>query len=884
MLVMALAMVGAGRAAAASQQETRDYEAVIKDFEITEWGRAEEAAAKFIKKYGTNSENFARVVLFDAQAQFKQKKYIAMVELLTVQQGQAGSLGDQFTYWLAQGYYHRADYHAAADTFARLVKDYPASALRPEAVFSEAEARSQLKDWVGVAEVLSKPDGAFAQLAKTSPGNEWVVRGQLLLGEAQAHQADYAGAAATLQGMAPVKTNAELEWRRLFLLCEAQLTAGHKEEARQTSVNLIAAAQTKPDWLAESKNLQGRILEELDLLPEAVKTYDEINQNDAMPAAQRRRAFLNSVELILRQNKVDEAEQKLTDYSNTHPEPDTNGLEALTLGELKLRRYYQAKSGGSSASGDTNSLTLAKVKFEGIIGGTNTEYLGKAELNLGWCLWEEKKYPESLAAFSNAVQRLPFSTEQAVARFKVGDALYELKDYAGAAGSYGAVIDQYGTLTAVKNELFERALYQLLRAVLEQTNLAMATGAMNRILEWFPDGLMGQPSLLLVGQGWSSQGNTAEAQKVFADFIARFPQSPLLPEVKLAIARTYEAKQDWPHAMAEYDAWVGEYPKSLSLPRAEFARALVNYEAGRETNAFMLFTNFVAQYPSNELALKAQYWVGDYYWRQQDFVSAEAQYQEVYKNKNRPGSKLQYEALMMAGRAAMARENYREAIGYFTNLVTITNCPLDLRFEALFAAGDAKMASATTASLTNLSTYTEAVNYNYKPIVDDYSSNRLAALAWGRMGDCYCLLAGGDAAQFNLATNAYQQVINSALADISARSMAECGLAKALEGMARLKPVGMQREGLVEAVGHYLNVAEGKNRRNNETPDAYWVKEAGKAAGALDQELGEWDKAAALYYYLAEDMPSWKSYWDKRIEEVNKAREKQGQTKPAGGN
>ena len=108
------------------------------------------------------------------------------------------------------------------------------------------------------------------------------------------------------------------------------------------------------------------------------------------------------------------------------------------------------------------------------------------------------------------------------------------------------------------------------------------------------------------------------------------------------------------------------------------------------------------------------------------------------------------------------------------------------------------------------------------------------------------------AGQFTLATNAYQQVMKSPRADISARSMAECGLAKALVGMALLKPIGYQREGLVEAAGHYLNVVEGKNRRDGEVPDPYWVKEAGKAAAAqLDEDdllLGDWDKAAVAVF------------------------------------
>jgi TolA-binding protein len=874
-----MAALAAGRLEAASPAEVRDYQGIIKDFKLNDWSMAEQDAAKFIAnpKY-TNSENFTNVVLMEAQAQYKQKKCNDMVVLLTAQQGRAGSLADEFTYLLGQAHDCASNYQEAADAFGRLVKDFPASPRRAEAIFSEAEARSRLQDWARVSETLNKPDGAFQQMARTNETNDWVVRGWLLLSEAQAKQNDYAGAEATLKKIPVLKANPALDWQRLYLLCDAQLAAGDKDEARQTSTNLVAGAPNKVD-LARSMELQGRILEELDLLPEAVKAYLGISQTDGMPGERRRGAFLKAVELTWRQNKLDEAERMLKDYFTTHPELDEKGLETLTRGELLLKRYFQVKNGAPPAPGTTNSLAAAEAAFQEIVNGTNTEFIGKAELNLGWCYWEEKKYPESRASFLSAAQRLPFSVDRAVAQFKVGDALFQMGDFAGAAANYNTVIERYSGLTGVRNDVLERTLYQLVRAGLEQTNLNLAGSALKRILEWYPEGLLGQPSLLLVGQGFSSQGKTADARKVFQDFIERFPQSDLLPEVKLAIARTYEAERDWPSAMTAYDAWVKTYTNSATLPRAEFARAQVNYEAGRETNAFVLFTNFVARFPTSELALKAQYWIGDFYWRQPDYVSAEAQYQEVYKNKNWPASKLQYEALMMAGRAAMMRENYGEAFGYFTNLFSITNCPLDLRWQASFAAGDAKMFSAVTASVTNFPAYQEAIDYYFMPITDGYQSNRIAALAWGRVGDCCLLLAAGDAGQFKRATNAYQQVMNSPLADIPARSMAECGLAKALASMALLKPVGTQREGLMEAVGHYYNVVKGANRRDNEVADPYWVKEAGKAAGALLEEepVRDLDKAAALYSFLAEDLPSWKSYWNKQLE---KMREKQPAEKP----
>ena len=879
-LALAMMLPAAGRLQAASPAEKNDYEFAAKDFKLNDWARAEESAAKFLAnpKY-TNSEYFAKVVLIRAKAQYNQKKCKDMIELLTTQRYRAGSLADEFTYLLGQAYDCASNYQEAADAFGQLVKDFPSSSYRAEAIYSEVDARSRLQDWARVSEMLSRPDGTFQQMARTSETNEWVVRGWLLLSEAQAKQNDYASAEATLKKIPVLKANPALEWQRLYLLCDAQLTAGDKDEARQTSSNLVAAARNKID-LARSMELQGRILEELDQLPEAVKAYLGISQTDGMPGEQKRGAFLKAVELTWRQNKLDEAGQMLSDYFITHPELDEKGLETLTRGELLLKRYIQVKNGATPAPGTTNSLASAEAAFQEIVNGTNTEFIGKAELNLGWCYWEEKKYPESRASFLSAAQRLPFSVDRAVAQFKVGDALFQMGDFAGAAGSYNTVVERYSGLTAVRNDVLERTLYQLVRAGLGQTNLNLARSALKRILEWYPEGLLSQPSLLLVGQGFTGQGKTAEARKVFQDFIERFPQSDLLPEVKLAIARTYEAEGDWTGAMTAYDAWVKTYTNSATLPRAEFARAQVNYEAGRETNAFMLFTNFVARFPASELGLKAQYWIGDYYWRQQDYVLAEAQYQEVYKNKNWAASKLQYEALMMAGRAAMMRENYREAFGYFTNLFYITNCPIDLRWQASFAAGDAKMFSAVTASVTNFPAYQEAIDNYFKPITEYYRSNRIAALAWGRIGDCCLLLAAGDAGQFKRATNAYQQVMDSPLANISARSMAECGLAKALVSMALLKPVGTQREGLIEALGHYFNVVEGRNQRqrDKEVVDPYWVKEAGKAAGAvLEEDLKDWDKAAVLYSYLSEDLPSWKSYWNKQLE---KMREKQSAEKP----
>ena len=44
-----------------------------------------------------------------------------------------------------------------------------------------------------------------------------------------------------------------------------------------------------------------------------------------------------------------------------------------------------------------------------------------------------------------------------------------------------------------------------------------------------------------------------DARAIFRDFVKRFKQSPLLPEVELALARSYEQDQQWGKAISAYD-------------------------------------------------------------------------------------------------------------------------------------------------------------------------------------------------------------------------------------------------------------------------------------------------------------------------------------------
>ena len=878
---------------AASSAENRAFNTASKAFQLGAWEYAETKYGEFVDKY-PKSARVPEVVLLQAQARYNLDRHADAIKLLSANLDKAGGLQDEYLYLMAQAHFQGADYPAAAGLFARLIKEYPDSPRRVAASVAEATAFARLHDWSRVTELLQATNMVFRQAAILAPTNEWVIRGHLLCGEAQLAQKKFNEVENALEFLDKPALDSELSWRREYLRGRLQLARGQPEAALQSASNLLALAavpaqtlgQTNsgrspadvlepvaglpPDLLlAEARSFQAEVLQQLNRFDEAIAVY-ETNLSTNTPVAQQRHALLKIAELNLAQNQATNAVQSLEQYLSHHPRSGAADMSVLATGELLLRQY--AASVGTNgleeplaASGpSTNLLQEALARFEFLLTTfTNSPLVGKALLDKGWCLWLGGDVAGSGHAFRSAAEWLPLSEDQAVARFKWADARFRLNDVAGAITNYDFIVSNYSSRPEIRPELVEQALYQIVRVALTN-NMPAASNAMRKILDQYPNGFAGPHCLLLVGQGLTHEGDPAGARALFGEFEARFPANPLLPLVRLAVARTYECERNWDAAVAQYSAWIASFPDHRELPSAEFSRALDCFKGGRETNALMLLTNFVARFPTNELARQAQWWIGGYYFSQPDFQNAEKNYQLVYNQfTNLPPAELTYQAQMMAGRAAMARFSYSDAIrDYFIPLAGNTNCLPTLRDQALFAWGDALVSRDSTNKLAD-----------FRDAIEVFSqippTNLVAASALGRIGDCRLQLAAlavSNTAYYAEASNAYRQVIASPSASMSARSQARVGLGRVAEGLAALKTGEEQTALLKLALASYLDAFLYENSlRDGEQPDPFWVKESGLKAARLAERLQQWTEAVNIYQQLEEWYPPLHSLLEKRI-------------------
>jgi hypothetical protein len=148
----------------------------------------------------------------------------------------------------------------------------------------------------------------------------------------------------------------------------------------------------------------------------------------------------------------------------------------------------------------------------------------------------------------------------------------------------------------------------------------------------------------------------------------------------------------------------------------------------------------------------------------------------------------------------------------------------------------------------------------FKTICQTYPATEQAALAQGEIGDCYLQLTNYDAA-----TNAYAQIVNSPQADISARSQAQIGLGIALEKMAGLAGGPDQTNLLNQALDNYLDVFNETNLRDGETKDDFWLKEAGLKAAPLVGLLNNAETERKFYESLKTALPQLTDAVEKKL-------------------
>ncbi len=875
----------------AADAEGRAFTNAVHQFQDGFHARAELAFSNLVAQF-PESPRVPEALLFQARAALSQQRFQPASDLLTTNMARAGALADQFKYWLGRVQLDSGKSDAAAGTFAQFNNTFTNSPLRLDAAIGEAEARFSLKQWPAVMQLIEAP-GAFQSAAAVRTNDVLVARGYFLLARALFQLQLLDRAELALNRIGDATPDPRLRWERQFLLCQIQFRLGRVSDALMSATNLVNVARINadPQLRAASIALQGDILHAANEAEAATRTY-EANLVAGVPMERQREAFVKTVQIALERNQLSNAASRMENFLAEHPTETGADVALLSLGELRLKQFQLGTNAGAipNLTVATNLTQAAIDNFERLVRDfPKSPFAAQAQLGRGWALLVQEKKSEALAAFRAAAEALPKSDAQAVARFKLADLQFASGDITNAVQSYRSVVRDYTEYPRVQHELVDRALYQMLQASIAARDKASATEAISRITAEYPKSAYAERGLLLFGQALTELAAPAEARKTFGEFVQLFPDSTLVPEAGLAVARSYEREGKWTNAVQQYSAWLAKNSTNENVPRAEFCRAVALFQSGAERDAVAQFTNFVARFPTNLLAARAQNWIGDYYFNRglrgepdadQQFLEAERNYLLLFTERtistNWPVTELTFAARLKAGHAAFRRQSWDQALYYFTNLTSSSEadvtCP-SIVSQAVFAYGDTTIQRPGPDALDRFSKAREIFEYIPKRYPQDPNVPRALA----RMADCYLQLASADANYYTNAYDHYRKVTNAPDADIATRSAAEFGMGevrrKQAAGLQGAEAMQMQRQ----ALDHYLNVAYKSNLRDGERPDLIWVRDAALAAARLCESQKNWELASKLYRRIAEMIPALRETMETKI---NKATEQQSSQKP----
>ena len=623
--------------------DRRFYEEGLAKQGEGELDAAQEAFRKVVRRY-SNSPLVPRTYFHMAEIEKSRENFMdaerVMREGLRSQEVALGSASNEWSsealeerrngfYFVGEVSAARGDWDSAADWFGRVVEESADSSLSERARFQLADAlfhRAQPKD--AETDLVRQAIEAYEAAVDASPESEQVLVARLRLGE-------------TWERLAEKETGFSEAHLEKALGFYEELDPQKEKLSRvgiePLEVDLrIARLMLKFGRVEESIGRYRRLLESpRDEFEEGPLPY-RVPLGLARSLIERSKAYIGQNEPLLAQQDLSEA-LEIIQPRRDHP-PDEK--ETTEMEYVKGHAYYHLGQLYLSATKDLENPYYIKMDAayrnaldrDANFGPDGEDSLLAAMRRTNYHFQINKDYRVSAEAYKQILDEFPRSRYAYLARFRLAEAHFNLKELKEAEKQYSLVVEEFPQTRYVDEEAFRTSYFQL--------------GCCRFLLEDF-----------------------AGAAKTYKDLLGLIDyedsEEALLAWKRLAWAYYQQGLYD--KAVDEYRAFLAKYPGRdpdgkvrLSLGRALLQR--FDYEEAREQ-----FRTVVDEYPESEMARWASYQVCQSYLSESKLASegekrilyekalAEAErIREVYKDEDR--------VLAILGEIHFELGNYRQAV------------------------------------------------------------------------------------------------------------------------------------------------------------------------------------------------------------------------------
>ena len=702
--------------AATPADETRLYRVAQAAFDDKLYDVAERQLAEFLQKF-PQSERADNAQFLLAQAQLNQGKWQEAVKSLEDALGRwPDKRPDAIRFWLAEALARGGKYSEAQARYTEVTDKFPHSLYRAQALYGLAFVQIKQNQFAAAGNALD-------ELAKVPPKGDLALEAELLRGQLYLGEQDYEKADAAFESVSQKAPETRQYCRAQLWLGESLARRNQFDAALQRFTTVLDAFKARPNkpvdaqLAAETWYAKGWTEWRTEKFDAAADSFASALANAQAPQL-KRDALLKLGEAYVRSGKLAEGVAKLKDFLQAHP---TDALAdevqmaiadwlfagndfAAALAEYGqlITKYPQSallvkanlnagwcawklKQPAEALKYFQQALTLSKdpalaaealfkiadtqfalgqyadaiTSYQRLIGSyADTKSLDRAMFQLGEAYRQIRNAEAATATFDSLVSQFPTSPLAPEAQFNIGLVDVSLGREADARAAFGAVVGKFPS-----SEWANRAALAIGESFYRERMYKEALASFQKLMADGLDTGLAQQAFYSYGWCLAMMGEANKTLADFTDFLKKYPQAPLAPDIQFWIGDYYSKKKDYLGAQEQFQLLVKNYPTSKQADTAQYMAARAAYARQDYDSAIKLYEALVKTLPDSAWRCDARFGQGDALSELGQFDNALLVFENL--TKEFPDCYLACEAFGRMGDCQFTLTHYDDAIGNY---------------------------------------------------------------------------------------------------------------------------------------------------------------------------------------------------------------------------
>jgi TolA-binding protein len=342
-----------------------------------------------------------------------------------------------------------------------------------------------------------------------------------------------------------------------------------------------------------------------------------------------------------------------------------------------------------------------------------SEFADDAVYGRAWALRMQKKHEAERGTWHLLVTSHPQSPLAPEARFRMGEALYQLGRYPEAMAAFDGV--------SPSSDFADHAMYWKAWAEYRMEEYSKAAYTFSLLRTSFPRSRLATDSQFRAAEAHRESGEYELALRGYRVLVEMQPTEEYLIQSLYGLAQSAAFSGDLAEAESYRTQLLATGKAGDYAPRAYFDLGVAAYNRKQYGRAIREFTAMLSRYPGHSLADEAWFELGLCYLREEQYADAKQAFQRCIQS---PGGELAPEAAYQLGWAYFRNGEFDRASDHFMD-VSAKGGPRAA--DARYRAGDA---------LYNSGRYADAIGV-YQQVIDFAPGSELAATAQNSIGWCY---------------------------------------------------------------------------------------------------------------------------------------------------